>query len=83
MNVTDKQALHRIAVNLRRLRESKGLSMNALARAIDDYPATISRVEDEQHTPGIGVITRIADALGVTVNDLLEEPSRQKLSAVS
>jgi transcriptional regulator with XRE-family HTH domain len=81
--MTDKAALHRIAVNTRRLREAKGLSMAALARLIDDYPATIKRIEDESNMPGLGLATRLADALGVELGDLLEDPKHASLSRAS
>lgn len=79
--MTDKQALKRIAKNAKRYRLAKGLSMGQLARMIDDYPATIKRIEDEQNMPGIGLLTRIAEALDVTVNDLLADPSETLANA--
>ncbi|HYG26638.1 MAG TPA: helix-turn-helix transcriptional regulator [Caulobacteraceae bacterium] len=81
--MTDDQALHNIATNLKRLRVEKGLSMAALAREINDYPATIKRIEDEACMPGAGLLTRIAEALGSTANDLLAEPPSRKLSHAS
>lgn len=79
--MTDKQAMRRIAVNVKRLRTQKGLSMGQLARLIDDYPPAIKRIEDEQNMPGVGLLTRIAEALGVTVNDLLEAPEQSLANA--
>lgn len=73
MPVSDKQALKRIAANLRRLRAHRGISMAALARQIDDYPTSIKRIEDAESMPGVGLLTRISEALGVTVNDLLAD----------
>lgn len=79
--MSDKQALRRIAANIRRIRGDLGLSMAALARKIDDYPTSIKRIEDEESMPGVGLLTRISDALGVTVNDLLADS--QKMSRAS
>lgn len=79
--MTDKQALRRIAHNVKKLRTERGLSMGQLARLIDDYSPTIKRIEDEQNMPGVGLLTRIAEALGVTVNDLLEAPERNLANA--
>lgn len=74
--MTDKEALRRLAANLRTKRQAAGLSMSALARQIGDYPATIKRIEDEVSQPGVGLLTRIAEALSVTVNDLLDDTRR-------
>lgn len=74
--MTDKQALHRISRNMRRLREESGLSMAALAKKIGDYPTSIKRIEDELSMPGVGLLTRISEALGVTLNDLLADEKK-------
>lgn len=72
--VSDKQALKNIAANLKRLRTDRGLSMAGLARQIDDYPTTVKRIEDGESMPGVGLFTRICEALGVTANDMLRSP---------
>lgn len=72
--MTDQQALRRIAANVKHLREDAGLSMRELARLADDVPSAVKRIEDAENMPGVGMLTRFAEALGVTVNDLLEEP---------
>lgn len=79
--MSDKQALKRIAANMRRLRSLHGLSMRQLAQKIGDYPTSIKRIEDEESMPGVGLLTRISDALGVTANDLLSDS--EKISAAS
>lgn len=72
--VSDKQALTHIAANLKRLRIAKGLSMAKLAKEIGDYPTSIKRIEDAESMPGVGLLTRICEALGVTANDMLTSP---------
>lgn len=72
--MTDHQALKRIAKNLRQFREDAGLSMNALAKLIDDYPATIQRIEEGRHMPGIGLMTRLGEGLGKRLDDFVDEP---------
>lgn len=75
--MTDRQALRVIARNLKRFRTEAGLSMSALARAMNDYPATIQRIEDERCMPGAGLLTRLAEALDKTLDDFVEEePSK-------
>jgi transcriptional regulator with XRE-family HTH domain len=60
---------------IRRARTTKGLTQLALAHALgyegDDAGAYISRVESGHQSPRIETLSRIADALGVTVCALL------------
>ena len=72
MGDRDRDVLHTIAVNVRRLRVEAGLSMSALARMIDDYPNAVERVEAEKNIPGAGLLARIAEALNVEPGDLFE-----------
>jgi transcriptional regulator with XRE-family HTH domain len=77
--VTDEQALRTIADNLRRLRGE--MSYSEIARRCSTYPAVISRIEKQVHMPGAGLLSRIADALGCSTEDLLSTPlasSRKK-----
>lgn len=69
--MTDEQALKVVAHNVRRLRLERELSMAELARLADTYPSNIKRIEDRESMPGAGMLTRISEALGVTVNDLV------------
>lgn len=73
MKKRDKVVLHSIATNLKRLREKKGLSKSELARMIDDWPATIQRIEDEDSMPGVGLLYSLAHALEVEFQDFLSE----------
>jgi transcriptional regulator with XRE-family HTH domain len=78
--MTDLQAKRLIARNLRQFREEAGLSMSALARMIDDYPATIQRLEEARSMPGVGLMTRLGAALDKTLNDFVE-PEHSKVFA--
>lgn len=69
--MTDQQTLKIVAANLRHFRTNRGLSLAELARLTDTYPSNMKRIEDRESMPGAGLLTRIADALGVTANDLL------------
>lgn len=72
--VSDQQALSRIAQNMRRFRGTRSLS--DVARGAKTFPAAIKRIEDEENMPGVGLLTRIADALSVSVSDLLADPRK-------
>ena len=85
---TDKITLGNIAENLRRLRAERGLSYSELARRcsveVDGerntaYPATIERIEKGKHMPSTSLAKRIAEALGVSLDDLTE--AREKIPA--
>ena len=72
--LTDDEARGIIAENVRRLRGARSYSEIARACSTDDwkaYPATIQQVENQRHLPGAGLLARLAEALGVTPNDLL------------
>jgi transcriptional regulator with XRE-family HTH domain len=79
----DKAALERIAANIRHLRGD--MSFHVLATKADTFPSSIKRIEDCEHMPGAGLLRRIADALGVSVDSLyIPTPSpRKKLSRAS
>ena len=62
--------------NILRLREQKKMSQQALEHAARVPQSSISRIEKGTLcNPGIETVKRIAAALEVTVNDLLEDSS--------
>ena len=77
--ITDAEAKRNIATNVRRLRGDR--SYGEIAKACctkkwKAYPATIQQIESERFMIGSGLLARVAEALGVTPNDLLSEPPR-------
>lgn len=78
-NVSDEEALKRIAYNLKRLRGD--LSYGEIARRCDTYPTAIKRIEDGANMPGVGLLTRIAVALGVQFDEFLIPIRKTKKSA--
>lgn len=77
--MTDTEALDRISRNLRQRRNELGISLAEVSRRAGTYPTTIKQVEDGERMPGAGLLTRIADAIGMTVTDMLER-RREKVS---
>lgn len=69
--MTDQTARRLLANNLRRLREAAGLSYGDLARKIGDHAITVSRIERGARMPSLLLARNIADALGVTVDELI------------
>ncbi|MGQ0589417.1 MAG: helix-turn-helix domain-containing protein [Sphingosinicella sp.] len=63
----------RLAKNLRRLREQKGLSQEKFAFEAEIHRTYVSDIERGARNPTILVIERLARPLGVTASDLLAE----------
>lgn len=62
-----------LATNVRRIRQGKGWSQEKLAEMADLDRTYVSGIERGLRNPTIVVIQRIAEALNVTVQDLLKE----------
>jgi transcriptional regulator with XRE-family HTH domain len=59
-------------MTLKRLRQAKGLSQDALARKASITREYVNKLEAGRYDPTIGVLKRIAKALGVEVTQLLD-----------
>ena len=58
-------------MKLRALREAKGISQTTLAKKARVSRGHLNRLEAGQYDPTVGVLTRIARALGVDVKEML------------
>ncbi|HUG36469.1 MAG TPA: helix-turn-helix transcriptional regulator [Candidatus Limnocylindrales bacterium] len=58
-------------MKLKRLREAKGMSQDALAKKAKLTREHVNRLEAGRHDPTVGVIQRLSKALGVPVTELL------------
>jgi transcriptional regulator with XRE-family HTH domain len=67
--------------NLRRLRETAGLSVRELARQIGESHTNVIYWERSGQIPRSDVLAPMAKALGVTVHDLLGEPKPGRVVA--
>jgi DNA-binding XRE family transcriptional regulator len=54
-------------------REYRGLTQAQLAKAVGIHPTYLSQIETRRRTGSTGLLRRLAAALGVTVDDLLED----------
>lgn len=70
--LSDQEALRNIAANVRRLRRDRSRSW--LARQTGTYPINITRIENAEHMPGSGLLIRLAEALGASIDDLVAPP---------
>ena len=64
---------------LRSLRQASGLSLRELARQIDETPSNVSFWERTGTLPRSNVLSPIAQALGISVEDLLGEGADQRV----
>jgi transcriptional regulator with XRE-family HTH domain len=62
-----------LAKNVRRLRNAKGLSQDALAADADQHQGLISEVENARANVELDTLGKIATALGVHPRELFEE----------
>ena len=66
------------SANLKRLRQAGGLSQAQLAEQMNVTRQTISSWERGNSYPDIGSLTRLAEVLGVGVEELLCVPKRSR-----
>ena len=62
----------RFAMKLKRLREQRGLTQEALAKKAKISRAYLARLEMGRHDPHLSRLRKLAKALGVKVGRLLE-----------
>ena len=60
----------RVGGNVARLRKQRGLTQEALAQAADVKQTYLSEIENGKRNPTLGMMERIAAALGADVHDL-------------
>lgn len=66
--------------DLRRMRETAGLSVRELARQIEESHTNVSYWERSGQLPRSDKLAAIAKALGVTVEELLGEPKPRRVA---
>ena len=69
--MNDKQIKQNIASNIRQYRAKKKISQEKLSELTGISQQHISNIENEQVNPSIELLLKIADALDVTLNDLV------------
>lgn len=66
-----------VGVRIRRFRKAKGITQQILAELSDQEPSNISHIERGATKLGLPTIVNIANALDVTVDDLLCDSLQQ------
>ena len=67
---------------LAELRERHGLSLDELSRRAGVSKSMLSQIERAQANPTVAVVWRLANALGVSIGDLLNGPVRAEAPAI-
>lgn len=62
------------ALNLKRLRQARGLSQEELAHRAEIDRTYVSALERSVYAAGIDVVDRIAKVLGVEASEMLKRP---------
>jgi transcriptional regulator with XRE-family HTH domain len=75
LRIVHEVALGRLAEGLRTVRTSRQLSQSDLARIAEVSPSAISQAEAAHRGLGLETVLKLADGLGVTVDDLLASPA--------
>lgn len=76
----DKQAIARVATNIDRMLRERGMSQRALAHATGETEMSISRLRRGKNEPGVGILSRVAEALGTSIDSLLSPPPKKNSS---
>ncbi len=62
----------KLGQNLKNIRTKKKMSQGDIARALEVHRAYISGIESGKRNPTLSTIKKLADALGVSANELLK-----------
>jgi transcriptional regulator with XRE-family HTH domain len=66
-----------LGLNLKRLREQKGLSLREVGRRVDITPSFLSQIENGKTNPSISTLKAIADVLNTTIASLMGEEIKE------
>lgn len=62
----------KLGQNLKRIREEKGMTQGDICRALDIDRGFISSIENGKRNPTLSTLKKIADVLGIAVDELLK-----------
>ncbi len=78
----ERSYMYELGQRVRSLREERGLTQNALAKAAGIATDMVSRLENGHYSsPGLRTLLRIADGMGISVGAML--PEAHELSQTS
>jgi len=62
----------KLGKNLKKIRTAKKMSQGDISRALEVHRAYISGIENGKRNPTLATIEKLANAIGVSVNELLK-----------
>ena len=62
----------KLGKNLKKIRIAKKMSQGDISRALEVHRAYISGIENGKRNPTLATIEKLANAIGVSVNELLK-----------
>ena len=62
----------KLGQNMKRIRAKKKMSQGDISRALEVDRGYISNIENGKKNPTLATLQKLADALGVSVNELLK-----------
>lgn len=67
-----KSEAKKLGDNLRRIRTKKGITQGDIAKSLEVSRGFVSNLENGKTNPTLATIARVAEALGVTTDELLK-----------
>ena len=67
-----KNESEKLGKNLKRIRTSKGISQGDIARSLEVSRGFVSNIENGKTNPTLTTIAKLAKAVNVSANELLE-----------
>jgi transcriptional regulator with XRE-family HTH domain len=80
--IRQSEIVRLFAARLREVRLARGMTQAELARQADVTVSHLSRLESGAAAPGIDLVARLAQSLGTTVADLLQQAAAPDAIAV-
>lgn len=81
--LSDEQIKENISVNIMRILDLRGWSQSELSRVSGVPQMTVSAVIRKVNLPGVGIASRLAEALDVTVDRLIAEPPKRNSRTIA
>ncbi len=70
---------HNVAVNLKRIRQSKGMSLERVSEQTGVSKSMLAQIEKGTANPSLGVLGKITSGLRIEVQDLIDPPKEDYL----
>jgi transcriptional regulator with XRE-family HTH domain len=76
--ITEEELFQLVGLRIKRIRRSKGISQQVLAYQVDMEKTNISRIEGGRTNVTLKNVYKIAEALGVSMKEIVDIESEEK-----